>query len=363
MGQTVSDFVVQRMAKWGVRRVFAYPGDGINGIMGALARAQGEIEFVQPRHEELGAFMACAHAKFSGEVGVCIATSGPGAIHLLNGLYDAKMDHQPVVAIVGQQDRLALGGNYQQEVDLATLLKDVAGEYVHIAIAPTQVRHLIDRAFRIALAERTVTCVVLPKDLQEMDYEDPPRVHGSVHSSAGYRPPRVVPREQDLRAAAQVLNAGRRVAILVGAGALRAADKVARVAELLGAGVAKALLGRTVLPDALAYVTVSLVDRGGQSTPQLVDVVRRESAARVGGDFVSARPNQVDQRNAQRPRPQVPTGHVDGCHRHGADPLATHVTNGPRHRGEDRPGLHRLERRDACAHRPRHRLSARVFIG
>lgn len=255
MSQTVSDFVVRRMAQWGVRRVFAYPGDGINGLVGAFGRSGCEIEFIQPRHEELAAFMACAHAKFSGEVGVCIATSGPGAIHLLNGLYDAKMDHQPVVAIVGQQDRMAIGSNYQQEVDLTTLFKDVAGEYVQTASAPPQVRHLVDRAFRIALAERTVTCVILPKDVQEMDYEDPPRVHGSVHSSAGYRPPRVVPREQDLRAAAEVLNAGKRVAMLVGAGALRASDEVARIAELLGAGVAKALLGRTVLPDTVSYVT------------------------------------------------------------------------------------------------------------
>jgi pyruvate dehydrogenase (quinone) len=255
MSETISDFIVKRMVRWGVRRVYGYPGDGINGLMGAFGRGDHEIEFVQPRHEELGAFMACAHAKFSGEVGVCVATSGPGAIHLLNGLYDAKMDHQPVVALIGQQDRMALGGNYQQEVDLVSLFKDVAGDFVHVASAPAQVRHLVDRAFRIAIAERTVTCVILPKDIQEMDYEEPPRAHGSVHSGLGYRAPRVVPRAQDLRAAAEVLNAGERVAMLVGAGALRASDEVARVSELLGAGVAKALLGRTVLPDTLPYVT------------------------------------------------------------------------------------------------------------
>ncbi|HVJ92647.1 MAG TPA: thiamine pyrophosphate-binding protein, partial [Labilithrix sp.] len=196
-----------------------------------------------------------AHAKFTDEVGVCIATSGPGAIHLLNGLYDAMMDHQPVVAIVGQQDRAALGGSYQQEVDLNTLFKDVAREYIQTCMAPTQARHLVDRAFRIALAERTVTCIVLPKDVQEMPHEEPPRKHGSVHSSAGFRRPRVMPREQDLRSAAEVLNTGERVAMLVGAGALRASDEVAHVAEILGAGVAKALLGRTVLPDTLSYVT------------------------------------------------------------------------------------------------------------
>lgn len=255
MGETVGDYIVRRMAHWGVRRVFGYPGDGINGLLGAFNRGDHEIEFIQTRHEELAAFMACAHAKFTSEVGVCVATSGPGAIHLLNGLYDASLDHQPVVAIVGQQDRAALGGAYQQEVDLDSLFKDVAREYIQTCMTPAQVRHLVDRAFRIALAERTVTCIVIPKDIQEMDYEAPPRKHGSVHSSAGYRPPKVVPREQDLRSAAEVLNGGDRVAMLVGAGALHASDEVARVAELLGAGVAKALLGRTVLPDTLSFVT------------------------------------------------------------------------------------------------------------
>ncbi len=255
MGELVSDYIVKRMAHWGVRRVFGYPGDGINGLMGAFGRGGHEIEFIQTRHEELAAFMACAHAKFTGEVGVCISTSGPGAIHLLNGLYDAMMDHQPVVAIIGQQDRAALGGTYQQEVDLTSLYKDVAREYVQTCMAPTQTRHLVDRAFRIALVERTVTCIILPKDVQEMPFEPPPRKHGSVHSSAGYRPPKVVPRDQDLRAAAEVLNSGKRVAILVGAGALAASDEVQRVAEITSAGVAKALLGRTVLPDTLPYVT------------------------------------------------------------------------------------------------------------
>src|SRR6202521_2546699 len=154
MSITTSDFLVQRLSEWGVRRIYGYPGDGINGIMGALDRANGKIDFVQVRHEEMAAFMACAHAKFTGEVGVCMATSGPGAIHLLNGLYDAKLDHQPVLAIVGQQARAALGGSYQQEVDLTTLFKDVAHEYVHMATSPQQIRHLVDRAIRIAKTER-----------------------------------------------------------------------------------------------------------------------------------------------------------------------------------------------------------------
>jgi pyruvate dehydrogenase (quinone) len=206
----------------------------------------------------MAAFMACAHAKFTGEVGVCMATSGPGAIHLLNGLYDAKLDHQPVVAIVGQQARAALGGHYQQEVDLLTLFKDVASEYVTMVTKPSAVRHAVDRAVRIAQTERTVTCVIIPNDIQEEEYQKPARAHGTIHSSVAYSVPRVLPQEQDLRRAADVLNAGKKVAMLVGAGVLNAADEVMQVAELLGAGVAKALLGKAVLPDELPYVTGSI---------------------------------------------------------------------------------------------------------
>lgn len=249
------DFIVERLMAWGVKRIYGYPGDGINGVMGALNRAQEKIDFIQTRHEEMAAFMACAHAKFTGEVGVCMATSGPGAIHLLNGLYDAKMDHQPVVAIVGQQARMSLGGDYQQEVDLISLFKDVAHEYVHMASDPKQVRHLVDRAIRIALSERTVTCIILPNDVQELDYEEPPRLHGSVHTGLGYTNPAVVPSDADVQRAADLLNKGSKVAMLVGAGALHAADEVIRVADLLGAGVAKALLGKAVLPDDLPFVT------------------------------------------------------------------------------------------------------------
>ena len=253
---TVGDFVVRRLGEWGVRRIYGYPGDGINGVIGALQRAAGRIDFVQVRHEEMAALAACAHAKFTGEAGVCLATSGPGAIHLLNGLYDAQMDHQPVVAIVGQQARSALGGHYQQEVDLQALFKDVAREYVHTLSEPSQARHLIDRALRIAYAERTVTAVILPNDIQEMDaVEEPEHAHGTVHSAIGYSPPRVLPNDADLHRAAEVLNAGRRVAMLVGAGALRATEEVLETAELLGAGVAKALLGKAAVPDDLPFVT------------------------------------------------------------------------------------------------------------
>src|SRR5881398_34109 len=254
--QTTSDFLIRRINEWGLKRIYGYPGDGINGIMGALDRANGAVEYIQVRHEEMAAFMACAHAKFTGEVGICLATSGPGAIHLLNGLYDAKMDHAPVVAIVGQQARAAIGGDYQQEVDLVTLFKDVAHEYVHMASTPAAIRHLVDRAIRIAKAERTVTCVIIPNDVQEMPaVETPPRKHGTIHSGIGYSPPRVVPHDADLRRAADVLNAGKKVAMLVGAVALQATDEVIEVAEILGAGVAKALLGKAATPDDLPFCT------------------------------------------------------------------------------------------------------------
>ena len=256
MADTVSDFLWKRLREWGVRRVFGYPGDGIGGLIGALDRTGGAIEFVQVRHEEMAAFMACAHAKYTGEVGICLATSGPGAIHLLNGLYDAAADHMPVLAIVGQQARAALGGHYQQEVDLHALFKDVAGAFVQQASVPGQVRHLVDRAMRIATAERRVTCIILPNDLQELDaVETPPHKHGTVHSGVGYERPLVIPTPAQVQRAAEVLNAGSKVAMLVGAGTLRATDEVIAVAERLGAGVAKALLGKAAVPDDLPFVT------------------------------------------------------------------------------------------------------------
>ena len=252
----VSDHLLQRLHAWGVRRIFGYPGDGINGVMGALGRSDGSIEFIQTRHEELAAFMACAHAKFTGEPGVCLATSGPGAIHLLNGLYDARMDHQPVVAILGQQAQSALGGEYQQEVDLASLYKDVASEFVQTVTVPAQLRHVVDRALRIATERRTVTCIILPNDVQELDaVPTPPREHGSVHSGIGSTRRALVPEDAALDAAAEILNSGKRVAILAGAGALQATDELIAVAERLGAGIAKALLGKAAVPDALPYVT------------------------------------------------------------------------------------------------------------
>ena len=235
MSKNVSDQILERLAEWGVTHVFGYPGDGINGIMGAFNRDDHGCRFVQARHEEMAAFMACSYAKFTGKVGVCLATSGPGAIHLLNGLYDAKMDHQPVVAIVGQAATTAMGGSYQQEVDLQTLFKDVASEYVHTAMSPDQIRFLIDRAFRIAASEHCPTCVIVPKDVQEMSaVETPPHAHDTVHTSAGYSPPRVLPAESEIKRAADILNAGEKVAILVGAGAKDALDEVLFVQDLHG---------------------------------------------------------------------------------------------------------------------------------
>ncbi|MEW5695206.1 thiamine pyrophosphate-requiring protein [Pseudomonas synxantha] len=258
MTMTVGDFLVERLSEWGVTRIFGYPGDGINGVFGALNRAKGKIEFVQARHEEMAAFMASAHAKFTGELGVCIATSGPGAVHLLTGLYDARMDHMPVLAIVGQQSRAALGSHYQQELDLLSMFKDVAGAFVQQASVPAQVRHLVDRAVRTAVGERRVTAIILPNDLQEQPYEAPARAHGTAHSGVGYTKPRVLPYANDLERAAEVLNGGEKVAILVGAGALGATDEVIAIAEALGAGAAKALLGKAVLPDDLPWVTGSI---------------------------------------------------------------------------------------------------------
>jgi pyruvate dehydrogenase (quinone) len=270
--QTVSDFVVQRLHDWGVRRIYGYPGDGINGLMGALDRADGAIEFVQSRHEELSAFMACAHAKFSGEVGVCLATSGPGAIHLLNGLYDAKLDHQPVVAIVGQQKRSALGGDYQQEVDLVSLFKDVAHEFVQMATSAEQARHLIDRAMRIARDRRAVTCVIFPNDVQDLPAVPvPPREHGTVHSGIGSTAIAQVPNAIALGRAAEIINAGHKVAILAGAGALHATDELIQLADHLGAGLAKALLGKAAVPDDLPFVTGAIGVLGTRPSSRMME--------------------------------------------------------------------------------------------
>jgi len=248
-----ADFFVDRLKAWGVKRIFGYSGDGINGVIGALQR-DGGIEFVQPRHEEMGAFMAVAHAKFSGELGVCLATGGPGATHLITGLYDARADHMPVLAICGQAETTVRGASYQQELNLDRMFADVAG-FVQEVSHPAQLPHVVDRAIRLALARREPAVIILPKDLQEQAFEEPARAHGFTRSGPGYSRPIVAPTEEQLRKAAEVLNAGEKVAILIGAGAIGAADEVIEIAEKLGAGVAKALLGKSVLPDDLPFVT------------------------------------------------------------------------------------------------------------
>jgi pyruvate dehydrogenase (quinone) len=255
---TVADYLLERLRAWDVEAVFAYPGDGINGILAAWGRADNQPKFVQSRHEEMSAFEAVGYSKFTGRVGVCIATSGPGAIHLLNGLYDAKLDHVPVVAIVGQTNRSAMGGSYQQEVDLLSLFKDVASDYVQMVTVPEQLPNVLDRAIRVALTERAPTAIIIPADVQELEYSAPTHAFKMVPSSLGLDWPTVVPGDDAITRAAEILNAGRKVAILAGSGARGARAELERVAELLGAGVAKPLLGKDVLSDELPYVTGSI---------------------------------------------------------------------------------------------------------
>lgn len=254
MSITVGDFIVERLSQWGIDRVFGYSGDGINGVMSALRRAEDKITMVQPRHEELAAFMACGHAKYTGELGVVVTTSGPGALHALNGLYDAAKDHMPVVAIVGQQARMSMGSDYQQEVDLQSVYSDVS-RYVQTLMTPEQTRHVMDRALRIAKAEHTVTCVIVPNDLQDAKMEAPPKAHGATYSGVGYHASRRLPMNDDLDAAAEVLQAGKKVAILAGAGVKNAAPQLMALADTLGAGVAKAVLAKTMIADDLPGVT------------------------------------------------------------------------------------------------------------
>jgi pyruvate dehydrogenase (quinone) len=258
MAATVADIMLERLRDWGVKQVFGFPGDGINGLLAAWGRANDDPQFVQARHEEMAAFEAVGFAKFSGEVGVCAATSGPGAVHLLNGLYDAKLDHVPVVAIVGQTERSAMGGSYQQEIDLISLFKDCCSDYVQMATVPQQLPNLIDRAIRIALSEHAPTCIIVPSDVLELPYEPPGHEFKQVPSSLGFVEATVVPDDAAVRQAADILNAGGKVAMLVGQGARGCAAELTEVADRLGAGAAKALLGKDVLPDDLPWVTGSI---------------------------------------------------------------------------------------------------------
>jgi pyruvate dehydrogenase (quinone) len=258
MSQTVADYLLERLRAWGVDTVFAYPGDGINGLLAAFGRADNRPAFIQSRHEEMSAFEAVGYAKFTDRVAVCMATSGPGAIHLLNGLYDAKLDHVPVVAIVGQANRSAMGGSYQQEVDLHSLFKDVASDYVETVNVPEQLPNVLDRAIRVATARQAPTAVIIPADVQELEYEAPPHEFKMVPSSLGVAWGSMAPDRAAVERAGEILNSGSKVAMLVGAGARAARAELEEVADLLGAGVAKALLGKDVLSDELPYVTGSI---------------------------------------------------------------------------------------------------------
>jgi pyruvate dehydrogenase (quinone) len=283
MAPTVADYLLERLRDWEVEHVFAFPGDGINGILAAWGRADNKPQFVQARHEEMAAFEAVGYAKFSGRVGVCMATSGPGAIHLLNGLYDAKLDHVPVVAIVGQTSRSAMGGSYQQEVDLLSLFKDVASEYVQMVTVPEQLPNVLDRAIRTALAERAPTAIIIPSDVQELPYSPPTHAFKMVPSSIGVDWPVGVPGDEAIARAADVLNSGGKVAILAGQGARGARRELEQVAELLGAGVAKPLLGKDVLSDELPYVTGSIGLLG--TRPSYEMMMHCDTLLTVGSSF------------------------------------------------------------------------------
>jgi pyruvate dehydrogenase (quinone) len=283
MSTTVADHLLERLREWGVEQVFGYPGDGINGILGAFSRAGDQPRFIQARHEEMAAFAAVGFAKFSHLPAVCMATSGPGAIHLLNGLYDAKLDHVPVVAIVGQTNRTAMGGSYQQEVDLISLFKDVASEYVQMVTVPEQLPNVLDRAIRIAMSRRAPTTIIIPNDVQELTYEPPTHAFKMVPSSLGMSWPAVSPDDEGVRAAAELLNSGTKVAMLVGQGARGAAQEIEQVADLLGAGVAKALLGKDVLSDELPFVTGAIGLLG--TKPSYEMMMSCDTLLTVGSNF------------------------------------------------------------------------------
>ncbi|MBW3560833.1 MAG: thiamine pyrophosphate-requiring protein, partial [Proteobacteria bacterium] len=270
MSQTTGEFFVERLHAWGVRIIFGYPGDGINGVLRGLEKAGDKFQFVQARHEEMAAFMASAYAKFSDEMGVCLSNGGPGATHLITGLYDAKLDHQPVLAIMGQVSRSVRGAHYQQELNLDRVFADVC-DFVQEGVTPQQVGVILDRAIRTAKARNAVTAVIMPNDLSDTPYEEPPRKHGYTRSGPGYSKPKVTPYDVDLRRAAEVLNAGEKVAILVGAGAAKAVDEVIAVADKLQAGAAKALLGKGVLPDDLPWVTGTIGLLGTKPSSDMMD--------------------------------------------------------------------------------------------
>lgn len=266
--RTAADVMVERLEAWGVPRVFGYSGDGINTFMGALRRA-GTVDFVQARHEENAAFMAAGHAKYTGTVGVVTSTQGPGAIHLLNGLYDAKLDSAPVVALVGQQSRSVLGSGYMQEIDLALLMRDVACYRQQVDSAEA-LPMAMDRAFKAALTHRGPAVVIVPHDVQKLPAAELEHEHGILVTSPQWRPSTALPQAADLQAAADVLNAGRRVALLVGQGARGAAQQVEAVAERLSAGIATSLLGKPFVDERLPYAAGTMGHLGTGASGKLL---------------------------------------------------------------------------------------------
>src|SRR5438093_370103 len=284
MAKTAADVLADRLIDWDVRVVFGLPGDGINGIMEALRKRQARITFVQVRHEEAAAFMACGYAKYTGRLGVCLATSGPGAIHLLNGLYDAKMDGAPVVAITGQTYHDLIGTRYQQEVDLLALFKDVA-VYNQQVMGAGHVRALVDAGCRAALSQRGVAHITCPVDLQEQTIADDERSDKKVegHTTNAWRPPIVVPRGEDLRAAADVLNAGKKTVILAGQGALGAGAELEQLADLMAAPIVKPLLGKATVPDDSPFTTGGIGLLG--TTPSEIAMEEADTLLMVGTSF------------------------------------------------------------------------------
>lgn len=257
MAQTAADVLIDTLHRWGVDRVFGIPGDGINGIMEALRRAAERVRFVQVRHEEAAALMACAHAKFTGRLGVCIATSGPGGVHLLNGLYDAKLDGQPVLAITGMPFHDLIGTFTQQDVPLDRVFQDVAA-YSERIMGPAHVENVTELACRMALSRRTVTHITIPVDFQTQEVDERSKRNVEGHTSDVYAVSARLPDDEDLRRAAAVLDAGKKIAILAGRGALGASDELEQLADILGAPIAKPLLGKAAVPDDSPYTTGSI---------------------------------------------------------------------------------------------------------
>jgi pyruvate dehydrogenase (quinone) len=256
MAKTVADLVVERLIAWGVHTVFGLPGDGINGLFEALRTYQDQIRFVQVRHEEAAAFAACGYAKYTGRLGVCMATSGPGGIHLLNGLYDAKLDGQPVLAITGHTFHDLIGTHQQQDVDLDKLFIDVAA-YNQRIMGPSHAANAVDEAVKTALSRRTVAHLTIPKDIQDWTQDETTRSKQNIpqHSGIVYMPSWPLPPQPMLQVAADLINAGTKVSILVGQGCLNARDEVLELAERVGGPIIKALLGKAVVPDDSPYTT------------------------------------------------------------------------------------------------------------